>query len=66
MTAVISSQPLLRVCEPDRPPPRRAPGVKLTEMNAPIAMMKTMTPTWPKTNPTVSVSTNSVSGLNSP
>ena len=39
---------------------------KLTEMKAPIAMMKTMTPTWPKTKPMVSVSTNSVIGLSSP
>ena len=31
---------------------------KLIEMKAPIDMMKTMTPIWPKTLPTVSVSTN--------
>ena len=29
---------------------------KLTEMKAPIAMMKTMMPIWPKTRPTISVS----------
>ena len=33
-----------------------------TEMNAPIAMMKTITPIWPNMRPTVSVSTISVSG----
>ena len=35
-------------------------------MNAPIAMMKTITPIWPNIRPTVSVSTNPVSGLRRP
>ncbi len=39
---------------------------KETEMKAPIAMMKTMTPIWPNIRPTVSVSTNSLSGLSRP
>ena len=37
-----------------------------TEMNAPIDMMKTITPIWPKILPTVSVLTKLVSGLRSP
>ena len=39
---------------------------KLTEMKAPIAMMKTMMPIWPKMRPTISVSTNSVPALRRP
>ena len=39
---------------------------KDTEMNAPIDMMKTMTPIWPNIRPRVSVSTMSVSGFSSP
>jgi len=39
---------------------------KLTEMKAPMAMMKTMMPIWPNRRPTISVSTISLSGLRSP
>ena len=39
---------------------------KLTEMKAPIAMMKTMMPIWPKTRPTVSVSMTPLSTLRKP
>ena len=67
MTDAISSQPLLlsRLASPATAT-SRARVEKLTEMKAPMAMMNTITPTWPKTKPMVSVSTKSVSGLNNP
>ena len=67
ITAAISSQPLSRSrCASDATATSSARVAKLTEMKAPMAMMKTMTPIWPKMRPTVSVLTTSVSGLRSP
>ena len=67
MTAVMSSQPLeLRRLARPATATSSALVEKLTEMNAPMAMMKTMTPIWPYMKPRVSVSTTSVSGLNRP
>ena len=67
ITEAISSQPLSRSrCASAATATSRLRVAKLTEMKAPIAMMKTMTPIWPNMRPTVSVSTISVSGLRRP
>ena len=59
MTAAISSQPLRRSRLASAPTATsRLRVANDTEMNAPIAMMNTMTPIWPNIRPTVSVSTN--------
>jgi hypothetical protein len=67
MTAAISSQPLLRNRLARAPTATsRLRVANDTEMKAPIAMMKTITPIWPNIRPMVSVSTTSVSGSSSP
>ena len=67
MTAAMSSQPLARSrFASAATATSRLRVAKLTEMNAPIDMMKTITPTWPNIRPTVSVSTNEVSPFSSP
>ncbi len=63
ITAVMSSQPLVRSRWASAATATSNALVwKLTEMNAPIDMMKTMTPIWPNIVPSVSVSTNWESG----
>jgi hypothetical protein len=67
MTAVMSSQPLLRRrLASAATATSRLRVAKLMEMKAPMAMMKTMTPIWPNRRPTVWVSTNPRAGLSRP
>jgi len=67
ITAMISSQPLERSRSA-----RAATAVSRalvendTDMKAPMAMMKKMTPIWPNRCPSVSVSTIAVVGFFSP
>ncbi len=59
ITAAISSQPLLRSRLASAPTATsRLRVANETEMNAPMDMMKTITPIWPNIRPIVSVSTN--------
>ncbi len=67
ITAAISSQPLSRSrCASAATATSSARVAKLTEMKAPIDMMKTITPIWPKMRPMMVVSTASLSGLRRP
>ena len=67
ITEAISSQPLSRSrCASAATATSRLRVAKLTEMKAPMAMMKTMTPICPNTRPTVAVSMTSVSALRRP
>ncbi len=67
ITAAISSQPLSRSrCASAATATSSALVAKLTEMKAPMAMMKVITPIWPAMRPRVSVSMKPDSGLRSP
>ena len=67
ITAVISSQPFERSrLASAATAVSRALVENDTEMKAPMAMMKKMTPIWPNRRPTVCVSTNPRTGLSRP